>query len=168
MKKRFFSLGMYRESMRRMLRAGIILGVVLLLAAVMVPIGIKLNTINTDACTEGMLCTTEQSKTVDTALSLPLLPLVSTVAAPLLAWIAFSFLRRRNTSDFFHALPLTRSCAYVSVLAALLSWLVLLTFIPAMVAYLTVQFLPGLVSVFSATVLYALQYLFPQYRLHPL
>lgn len=156
MKKRFFSLGMYRESMRRMLRAGIILGVVLLLAAVMVPIGIKLNTINTDACTEGMLCTTEQSKTVDTALSLPLLPLVSTVAAPLLAWIAFSFLRRRNTSDFFHALPLTRSCAYVSVLAALLSWLVLLTFIPAMVAYLTVQFLPGLVSVFSATMLYAL------------
>ncbi|MCL2503356.1 MAG: hypothetical protein FWE94_01915, partial [Coriobacteriia bacterium] len=40
-----------------------------------------------------------------------------------LVYTAFSFLNKRNSSDFFHALPDTRSCMYVTTWAAIASWI---------------------------------------------
>ena len=127
MKNRIFSAGVYRESMRRMLRAGSILGIVLLLGAVFYPITMHASASETVFATAFSL--------------LPFMILVPTVGAPVLAWIAFSFLRHRNTSDFYHALPVARRCLYCSVAAALCTWLVLLTAVPIGAGWLTIYLL---------------------------
>lgn len=138
MKNRIISAGVYRESMRRMLRAGSILGIILLLGAVFYPI--TMHAIANDTV-------------FPTALSLlPFMILVPTVGAPMLAWIAFSFLRHRNTSDFYHALPVTRRRLYCSVAAALCTWLVLLTAVPIGAGWLTISLLPHF-SLSAASVL---------------
>lgn len=138
MKNRIISAGVYRESMRRMLRAGSILGIVLLLGAVFYPITMHAGANDTVFATAFSL--------------LPFMILVPTVGAPMLAWIAFSFLRHRNTSDFYHALPVTRRCLYCSAAAALCTWLVLLTAVPIGAGWLTISLLPNL-SLSAASIL---------------
>ena len=46
------------------------------------------------------------------------------VAPVTLVYSAFGFLTRRNASDFYHSLPLTRECLYVSRVLAVLTYLV--------------------------------------------
>lgn len=41
---------------------------------------------------------------------------------PILAHDMFSFLNERNQSDFYHSIPQTRTCVYVSFTSAILTW----------------------------------------------
>ncbi|MBQ9748929.1 MAG: hypothetical protein IJV98_09110 [Clostridia bacterium] len=43
--------------------------------------------------------------------------------APLLVYVMFSFLQERRQSDFYHALPQKRVCVYLSMIAAVMTWL---------------------------------------------
>ncbi len=45
------------------------------------------------------------------------------VFAPLLVYIMFSFLNERRHSDFYHSLPQTRVCVYISMTLAILTWI---------------------------------------------
>ncbi len=42
--------------------------------------------------------------------------------APLMVYSMFSFLNERKKSDFYHALPQTRVCVYLSMILAILTW----------------------------------------------
>ncbi len=42
--------------------------------------------------------------------------------APLMVYMMFSFLNDRKKSDFYHALPQTRVCVYLSMTAAIFTW----------------------------------------------
>ncbi len=55
-------------------------------------------------------------------LALPLYPLI--LLAPLLTFCAFRFLNRREDSDFYHALPASRTCLFLSHFGAVLTWLI--------------------------------------------
>ena len=44
---------------------------------------------------------------------------------PILTLNLFSYLNKRNESDFYHSIPYTRPCVYFSFLAAVLTWLVI-------------------------------------------
>ena len=44
--------------------------------------------------------------------------------APLLVIAMFSFLNERKQSDFYHSLPQTRVCMYLSMVAAIFTWLI--------------------------------------------
>ena len=60
--------------------------------------------------------------------------------APILTLSMFSFLNKRNESDFYHSIPFTRPCVYFSFLAAIMTWVVITL----------------VVAITSATVLWAL------------
>ena len=45
--------------------------------------------------------------------------------APILTLSMFSFLNKRNESDFYHSIPFTRPCVYFSFLAAIMTWVVI-------------------------------------------
>ncbi len=47
-----------------------------------------------------------------------------TVVAPLMTLNLFSFLNKRNTSDFYHALPTTRASLFISFFLAIVTWLI--------------------------------------------
>ncbi len=48
-------------------------------------------------------------------------------AAPLLTIASFSFLTKRNTCDAIHSLPYKRACIFITHIAAIISWLLILT-----------------------------------------
>ena len=45
------------------------------------------------------------------------------ILAPLFFFVLFSFLQKRKESDFFHAIPYTRTCVYVSFITAALTFI---------------------------------------------
>lgn len=47
--------------------------------------------------------------------------------APLLAFLMFSYLNDRGKSDFYHSVPQTRLCVYISFTAAIIAWVILVT-----------------------------------------
>ncbi len=49
------------------------------------------------------------------------------LASPIIVLNMFSFLNKRSESDFYHAIPFKRSCVYISFMAAVLSWLTLIS-----------------------------------------
>lgn len=54
--------------------------------------------------------------------AIPLLMLL--LMAPILTLSMFSFLNKRNESDFYHSIPFTRPCVYFSFLASIMTWIV--------------------------------------------
>lgn len=44
---------------------------------------------------------------------------------PIITLSAFSFLTKRNASDYYHSFPHTRQCLFITHLAAVLSWLII-------------------------------------------
>ena len=48
---------------------------------------------------------------------------VMVILAPLFFFVLFSFLQKRKESDFFHAIPYTRTCVYVSFVTAALAFI---------------------------------------------
>lgn len=48
---------------------------------------------------------------------------VVALLAPLFFFVLFSFLQKRKESDFFHAIPYTRTCVYVSFITAALAFI---------------------------------------------
>lgn len=100
----------YMESTRRLSRSGLIL-------LVLVSIGSVINAMV--YCSSGYIASLPGMKTM----FLPLM--VFTFAAGLiLALDGFSFLNRRAESDFYHALPVSRSRLYWSITFAALTWVV--------------------------------------------
>ena len=64
--------------------------------------------------------------------------IVPFIMVPMMMMAAFSYLRVRKTSDFYHALPVKRECLYFSTIAAAFAWivaeLVIASIIPLMMA----------------------------------
>lgn len=56
----------------------------------------------------------------DARLAIP--ALVASYLSPLFVFLMFSYLNKRNESDFYHAIPYTRTCVYVSFCASVLTW----------------------------------------------
>lgn len=55
----------------------------------------------------------------------PLL-IVLFIITPLMCFLIFNFLTKRNGSDFYHAAPVKRRCVYISFLSAVIVWVALI------------------------------------------
>ena len=51
------------------------------------------------------------------------LVLVFIIVVPVISLIVWSFLYKRSSSDFYHSIPYTRLCIYLSKTAAILTWI---------------------------------------------
>ena len=56
------------------------------------------------------------------------------VGAPFLIFLLFRFLYQRNGSDFYHAIPQTRLCLFVSFFMAGVFWMTVMLFVPGLAA----------------------------------
>jgi len=56
--------------------------------------------------------------------SIPILFPYVFIAGIFFTYSAFSFLNKRNESDFYHSLPNTRICTYLSIGAAVMTWII--------------------------------------------
>lgn len=115
---KFFSFKLYREGMKKSRLAGITIASVITALTALIPLVQLLSpTIYYEPGFEPVTVIISPSD-----FALPLLLLL--FLTPILTLTMFSFLNKRNESDFYHAIPFTRPCVYFSFLASVLTWLV--------------------------------------------
>ena len=119
MKNKLFSRGIYTEGLRRLRVFGLILAAVGLLAEIAPPMVIKME--NTRYAVNSLTgsYTPEASGFFATCYALPVIVLL---VVPLMTLVLFSSFNRRAYCDFCHSLPYTRSCIFISNVAAVMTW----------------------------------------------
>lgn len=112
-----FNLGLYQEGLRQLRITGIIGGFLTTMLSVLILISREQETRYMDDPLH--IVTTETGSVI-------LIPLVLCFIAilPVMLLQIFGFTRKRNASDFYHALPHTRPTIYLSFLAAVFTYLV--------------------------------------------
>ena len=117
--KRFFSLKLYIEGLKRIKIAGVAAAITVILLNAMIPLMEILN----NNRLYGMGGIVEHSVTsVEPYEFLPF-GLLMLVFSAVFAFSMFSFLNERNRSDFFHAIPHKRICVYLSFVASIFTWI---------------------------------------------
>lgn len=114
---KFFNFRLFVEGLKRLRVIGAVTGTIALATALLVPIISWIHLANTYVYS--MYDTKIVAEAVpDGVLSIPTGLMV--LLAPFFFLTLFSFLRKRKESDFFHAIPYTRTCVYVSFVSAAL------------------------------------------------
>ena len=118
--KKPFSVGLYIEGLRQLRIVGI-LGVILMFGSSLV--------INVSRALDYRRQATlypEESLVlypIDGVDAMPLLLIVFCAFAPIMVWMLFRFMNKRNSSDFMFAIPNTRLSIYCSYLGAIITWI---------------------------------------------
>lgn len=110
----FFNVRLFLEGLKRLRVIGTVIGVLSVVFSAVVPITSWMNEASIHR--DGEIVT---NKIDIFALCPPLYFVIFLV--PLFFFVIFSFLHKRKESDFFHAIPYTRTCVYVSFVWAALA-----------------------------------------------
>ena len=118
--KKLFSAGLYFDGLKQLKLVGILFTAIIALAAILIPVTPAVISMSAqgfdikDVVPESMNGFTSNTL----AIGLPLL------GAPVMVFVLFGFLNKRNTSDFYHSLPHTRTCVFLSLFASVMTWIV--------------------------------------------
>ncbi len=121
---KLFSLKLYLEALKRLRIIGIAAAILCVSVSALVPIYHMANmsrySYYEDIISSSSLPTIRTDVIENGALVIP--ALVASYLMPLLVFFLFSYLNKRNESDFYHAIPFTRGCVYTSTTLATLTW----------------------------------------------
>ncbi|MCQ2424751.1 MAG: hypothetical protein MJ070_01270 [Lachnospiraceae bacterium] len=129
--KRPFDFRLFLEGMRQLRTFAIVILIILSLEAILVPVSNAIDYATSRSFQDEWVTPTENNDVKRTTTPFEFHPLVVGVyllAAPIMTLMLFSFLNKRNTSDFYHSVPYTRVCLYFSYFAAIMAWIVILAF----------------------------------------
>lgn len=133
---KFFSFKLYREGIKKSRLMGITCTAIVAIITALIPL---VQLLTPHYYEEGYVPSTQIIEPAYFAI--PLLFLI--IFAPLLTWSMFSYLNKRNESDFYHSIPFTRPCVYFSFLAASLTWVVIaliISLVAATILWLAVPY----------------------------
>lgn len=121
MKKKLFDFRLYLEGLKRMRILGIAAAILCVTASVLIPVYhmIEYSSVTYDfydSYSSAIYVRTIE----DNTLAIP--ALVASYLMPVFVFFAFGYLNKRNESDFYHAIPYTRTCVYVSFMASVMTW----------------------------------------------
>lgn len=117
MKRKWFNPALYVEGLRQLRLMGILFTAAASLVALFIPFGEYFSSLSMKG---GV-----QLQDVTCLNMNPLIILSFCIVAPLLTLNLFSFLNKRESSDFYHAIPATRQCLFFSFFAAVMTWLLI-------------------------------------------
>ena len=117
MKDTLFSFKLYLQGLKKVRAVGIAASICVIVLNIIVPV---LNMIENSRTWPGMVHKIEE---VETYYFSPF-GLLMILFAPLMVYTMFSYLNERSKSDFYHSLPQTRGCVYVSFTCSIITWLV--------------------------------------------
>lgn len=149
MKKTWFDLRLYIDGLKQLKLMGILFTVVTSVVAVAIPVMKQLDYLS--AGYNAYYVPTP--KAVDGWGMNPLIILLFCVFAPLMTLYLFSFLNKRESSDFYHAIPATRQCLFFSFFAAVMSWVFGILVISNIAALVTYAALPHLYLINYSSIL---------------
>ena len=143
-KKKFFNKNLYLEGLRQLKVIGILGIVVNLILAIGIPVGNYLS-----AKAEYRAYVTNNISEQFTKYAINAVDyhfyylLFFLVFAPLMVIILFRFLNSRESCDFYHSLPHTRQCLFLSFSAAVVTWLAAQIFLVTAVSAVFYQIFSG-------------------------
>lgn len=108
MKKKIISFGVYRETLRRLSALGIIFTVIMCFLSAVQPFTVSI---------------LPGTKMIDLGGICPFF-ILYVFAAPIMSLAAFGWVNTRRGSDFYHSLPYSRECVYISMMSAVMSWVI--------------------------------------------
>lgn len=114
-KKRLFDRGLYLEALRQLRMIGIMAIILMLILALSSPISALVNKATEEQTIQG----------IEYYITNPMIVLSFIILAPLLTLSIFSFMNKRNASDFYHAIPISRLAIFFSMFAAVVTWFTL-------------------------------------------
>ena len=120
MRKKFFNSHLFKEGFKQLKLFGIISLIIYMLSVILIFIN-----------------EVDGRRIVDIYDCNPLVLLSFTVLAPLFTLFLFSFITSRNSSDFYHSIPYTRTCIFVSFFASIAAWIALIHFSSTVVSVYT-------------------------------
>ena len=142
MNRKIFSLSMFKDALRRTAVIGLISTVLLSLAAFLVFYG---HMVAADGNT--YVTTMSFQNMHATVIAVPF------VVVPLLVISLFGFLNKRSTSDFWHSVPFTRECIYLSFSAAIFAWVLISTLLSSTVSVILFSLVPKYFAINMLTVI---------------
>ncbi len=132
MKKKFFDKNLMLDGLSQLKLSGIILFILSLAATVLPAIFSWIEIINAEKQNNFYPASTIVSCTRLSGILLP----VMYIAPFVFCLILFGFLNNRKGSDFFHSLPQSRICMFLSYAVSIIIWLAAIIVIPTLAASL--------------------------------
>lgn len=139
-KHRVFNLKLYTDMLRQLKLVGFVLGAITLIITLLPPLVTFLNRLSSD---------TDAVQTLSVNGVVPILWGYMFFGGAGLVYAAFSFLNKRNASDYYHALPNTALAAWLSITAAVVTWL-----LGTIVANILLAYLANLIAGISVSLFY--------------
>ncbi len=146
MKKRIFSPRLYLDGIKQLRIIGVLSTVAIALIGLISPVMRYLDTLHYESFAD------YSPSQVNFFEMNQLILLVFCAIAPLMALYLFSFLNKRESSDFYHAIPETRQCLFLSFFASVMTWLLFIIVSTAAIITVSYALLPHLYTVNYASV----------------
>jgi ABC-2 type transport system permease protein len=128
-RKQIFSFRLYKDAIRQLRIIGLTATVLLTLEAVIIPIGYYLS------YKSNLKYNMNYSASIVSFMEVhPLVVLSFIILAPLLTLYLFSFLNKRNSSDFYHSIPHSRTCLFLSYFSSIVTWIIIVMGISSIVS----------------------------------
>ncbi len=131
MNKTIFHKGLYRDQLKQLRLIGFIGLGLLSLAAILIPIGRAISIAQDRQ--QGFASYVGRTNVNITEAHFYLY-FVLVLLVPLLALACFHFLTQRNSSDYYHSLPHTRTCIFTCSIVAIFTWTTILVWIPTLLS----------------------------------
>lgn len=146
MKKRMFSPRLYLDGIKQLRIIGVLCTVAIAFIGIISPVMSYLSQRES-----GFEYTTPH--TLNYLNMNPLIILLFCAIAPLMVLYLFSFLNKRDSSDFYHAIPETRQCLFLSFFGAVVTWLLFITVTTGAIITFVYSLFPQLYEVNYSSVL---------------
>lgn len=128
MKKSWFNVKLYLDGIKQLKLIGIMSAVIMAFAAFLIPMGMDIENASYQMYYGGGYYSPNVGRVLayDIMELNPLMILTFLVIVPLMTAYLFNFLNKRNACDFYHSIPDTRECLFVSYGSSVLTWNVFL------------------------------------------
>ncbi|MBP3381905.1 MAG: hypothetical protein J6L00_04570, partial [Clostridia bacterium] len=151
-----FDFRVFGEAFRQLRTVGILALVVMCLAAALLPIGVAIEAYAyaQPEMANGIIGSPSITRELVTMIQVHPLSLAPMYTLSLLMpLIGFSFLNKRRSSDFYHALPVSRAGVFISYFAAIMAWIVVDLLASSVVSVATLFCFPDLFQLVWSSVL---------------
>lgn len=138
MKKQVFNFRLFLDGLKQLRTIGVLFTLAFSLIAVCIPVLSYISSLDRANHTITSVNFLEMH---------PLIILSFCVVAPLLTLFLFSFLNKRESSDFYHALPATRTCLFLSMTVSVITWLFISMALPTILSVICHLIFPQLFAV---------------------
>lgn len=126
MRRKIFSARLFWDSFKQLRIIGVMSIVILAAFAAIIPVSQYLGDYKSVVVEDGVEKVFYSTRIVTAMDIQPLIVLTFILIAPLLVLYIFHFLNRRSACDFYHSIPETRACIFLSMFTACVAWIALI------------------------------------------